>query len=345
MDQLIDVGLKVVLWFQWLGDWLAIPMRIFSFLGEETFFLILIPFVYWAVDTTMGIRMAIMLLTSQSLSHVLKMAFHTPRPYWVSLDINPRINETSFGLPSGHAFTATSVWGILAQTVKKLWVWIAAVVLILLVAISRLYNGVHFPQDTIAGFVFGAILLVVYMLLERPVKNWIVQQTRLTQILAAAGASLLLILLVLVTKFALSGYVIPEDWARKAGFFFLGEEFNPFALAGIFSTAGTLFGMLLGVILNPLWGGFYAGGESWKRFMRFLFGILGLLLIHYGLRAIFPSGETWYAYIFRYLRYGLDGFWVTGGAVWLFHVLGFIDERGLEKSKKKVHKAKKSYAS
>lgn len=345
MDRLIEVGLQVVIWFQWLGDWLAVPMRIFSFLGEEMFFLILVPIIYWAVDATLGIRMGIMLLTSQGLASFLKLAFHTPRPYWVNLDINARLSETSFGLPSGHAFTATSVWGALAHFFKKVWVWVAAVILILLVAISRLYNGVHFPQDVIAGFFFGALLLAIYLMLEQPAKRWIVQQNRFTQILAAFGFSLVLILLVVVTKFALSGWVIPDEWVRKANFFFPDAgKLDPLAIAGVFSSAGTLFGLFLGLILNPLWGGFYAGGEGWMKFMRVLFGLSGLLLIYYGLRAIPLTGEIWYAYIFRYFRYGVVGFWVTGGAPWLFRVLGFVDEREEEKTRKKVRKAKKSYA-
>lgn len=354
MDGLIPVGLEIVAWFQWtLGSWLQAPMRFFSFMGEEMFFLVLVPLIYWSVDTTLGIRMGIMLLTSQSLSHFFKLIFHTPRPFWVSGNINTGqlLFEDSFGLPSGHALTATSVWGALALSVKKVWLWIVVVVLVLLIGISRMYFGVHFPQDIVAGLIFGALLLVTYFLLEKPVKNWVTKQTRLVQILSAFGFSLVMIALVVTAQLILtgSGYEVLNSWKTQASNFFPNEDpINPLQLAGVFANAGTLFGLFLGLILNPLWGGFWAGGEVWMRFMRFLFGITGLLLIYFGLRSIInalvPVDEIWYAYIIKYLQYGIIGFWVTGGAVWLFKILGFIDQKGIEKSKKKTHKAKKSYA-
>ena len=44
----------------------------------------------------------------------------------------------------------------------------------------------------------------------------------------------------------------------------------------------------------------------------------GVLIIRSGLKFIFPEGETALAYFYLYLRYSLIGFWVTGGAPWVF---------------------------
>ena len=52
--------------------------------------------------------------------------------------------------------------------------------------------------------------------------------------------------------------------------------------------------------------------------MRFLLGVAGVLIIRYGLKSIFPGGETALAYFFGYLRYTVIGFWVTGAAPWIF---------------------------
>ena len=52
--------------------------------------------------------------------------------------------------------------------------------------------------------------------------------------------------------------------------------------------------------------------------MRFLLGVVGVLIIRYGLKFVFPDGDTVPAYFFRYLRYAVIGFWVTGGAPWAF---------------------------
>ena len=49
-----------------------------------------------------------------------------------------------------------------------------------------------------------------------------------------------------------------------------------------------------------------------------LAGAAGVLIIRYGLKFIFPTGETFLAYLFRFIRYLLIGFWITGGAPWCF---------------------------
>ena len=52
--------------------------------------------------------------------------------------------------------------------------------------------------------------------------------------------------------------------------------------------------------------------------MRYLVGVAGVLIIYYGLKIIFPEGESILAYLLRYLRYTLIGFWVSAGAPWIF---------------------------
>ena len=50
MDGILNSGIPVILWFQSLGDWLLGPMKIFSFLGTEDFYLLVLPLVYWGYD-------------------------------------------------------------------------------------------------------------------------------------------------------------------------------------------------------------------------------------------------------------------------------------------------------
>jgi hypothetical protein len=47
-------------------------------------------------------------------------------------------------------------------------------------------------------------------------------------------------------------------------------------------------------------------------------GLAGILILYIGLRAIFPRGETFAAYVLRYVRFALIGFWISGGAPWFF---------------------------
>ncbi len=61
--------------------------------------------------------------------------------------------------------------------------------------------------------------------------------------------------------------------------------------------------------------------------MRYLLGVAGVLIIRYGLKFIFPDGETVLAYFLRYLRYTLIGFWVAGGAPWTFIRLKLAEKK------------------
>ena len=59
----------------------------------------------------------------------------------------------------------------------------------------------------------------------------------------------------------------------------------------------------------------------WQRAVRYLVGLVGVLVFYLGLKAVLPAdGEPLYL-VFRYLRYGLVGLWVGLGAPWCFFKL------------------------
>ena len=89
-------------------------------------------------------------------------------------------------------------------------------------------------------------------------------------------------------------------------------------LSDVATVAGLFFGMLVGVVWMAGQGGFEPKGLWWKPVLRYLLGIAIVLFIRSGLKIIFPSGENALAYFFGYLRYMVIGFWVTGGAPWIF---------------------------
>jgi hypothetical protein len=50
------------------------------------------------------------------------------------------------------------VWGYLASSFRRPWLWVAAGLLLIFIPLSRIYLGVHFPTDLLGGYVLGAIL-------------------------------------------------------------------------------------------------------------------------------------------------------------------------------------------
>jgi len=85
-----------------------------------------------------------------------------------------------------------------------------------------------------------------------------------------------------------------------------------------FTSAGTFFGMAVGLAWSNSRGGFQASGPVWMRALRYVIGLVGVLVLWMGLGAVFPRGDGLLVYSLRFLRYTLVGWWVTGGGPWVF---------------------------
>jgi hypothetical protein len=59
MEFLIQTGVTWIIAIQSLGDWLEGPMKFFSFLGLEDFFFLILPLIYWSVDSRLGLQSAV----------------------------------------------------------------------------------------------------------------------------------------------------------------------------------------------------------------------------------------------------------------------------------------------
>jgi hypothetical protein len=227
--------------------------------------------------------------------------------------------ETTFGIPSGHAQNSAAIWGIMAagaQTIGRRWAWVAAFVLAFLIGFSRLYLGMHFLQDIVLGWLLGLILLVLFLKFWDPVAAWLKKQTPLIQVWIAFGVSLLMIAVGMLFVLPLNAYVFPAEWTANA--LRVGPVPDPVSIEGIFTSAGSLFGLAAGVAWIVARGGYEATGPLEKRALRYVVGLVGIVILWFGLGQVFPDGETVIPLLLRYLRYSLVGFWVTAGAPWLF---------------------------
>jgi membrane-associated phospholipid phosphatase len=303
---------------QGLGIWLLAPMQFFSLLGTEHYYLFIAPALLWCLDARLGLRIGLGLAISSSVNSILKLVFHAPRPYWVNERVLPLAAETSFGIPSGHAQNAVVVWGLLAAWIKKTWAWIVAVLLMLLIGTSRLYLGVHFLGDVVAGWLVGTLILLAILRLERPILVWLARFPVRGQILIALLASLALILLGLLARQMLSDWIVPESWVTMAARAPDAEMIEPLRIAGIVSQSGVFFGLAMGGILLKQRGWLDVRGPASQRVLRYVVGLVGVLAIYTLLGAIFPSGEALIPYLLRYLRYALIGLWIAYLAPWLF---------------------------
>lgn len=325
MQTLIEIGVAFIIALQGLGDWLIAPMRFFSYLGTQEFFLLVLPLIYWSVDSALGLRVGFILMTSEMLNYVGKLAFAGPRPYWVSSHVRGLWPEATFGIPSGHAQHAVSVWGVIAAYFKKTWVWVAAILLIFFIGFSRLYLGAHFPHDVIVGWLFGTLVLWAFMRFWNPVQNWVIKKTLKQQILISFIVSLMFIFIGFGMVTLRSDYQVSKEWVNNALLPKDAEMPAPVDANSPFTSAGVLFGMAAGAAWIESLGGYNAAGSLQKRALRYAVGLIGILILYVGLGEIFPRGDGFIFYLLRYIRYTLVGAWVSGGAPWVFMRFNLAD--------------------
>jgi membrane-associated phospholipid phosphatase len=320
MDNLLNSGLQIILWLQSLGAWLSPIMKLFTFLGNEQFYLLVAPAILWCIDAPLGLRMGLFLMINGMVNAALKVAFHGPRPYWYSSNVKVLGSaENSFGVPSGHSQNGVVVWGTLADRIKHRAGWIITIIVIFLIGISRIYLAVHFPHDVLLGWLFGAVMLWILFRFERPVLNWIRQYQTGIQLLIIFLFSLFLILIVLIAQLSLSGWSLPMDWVNNAHLAFPNEpEINPLSYHNFLSATGAFFGLAAGWIWISKLGGFSTNGPWLNLILRYILGLIGVLVLYLGLGSLFPDSETFISYSIRYIRYALIGFWISGFAPWLF---------------------------
>lgn len=300
-----------LLWIAWLQQHSALTqiMKWFTFLGNEEFFLLMIPFVYLCIDARLGIRVGLIVLFGDALNTLLKLCFHLPRPYWVQPGLQIG-HDTSYGLPSSHAQNAASVWLFLARVVRSTWAWVAAILLILLISLSRVFLGVHFFTDIIGGWLIGILFLLFFLRLEPALRRWFAGLTFWSQVATICVGTAVLIICGFAVRAAVAGTPDPAAWAQ------FSEEAR--GLEALMSRAGGLFGLGIGVILARRSARFDARGPVPLRLARFLIGVLGLLILWIGLGKLFPREPETVGLIFRFIRYALMTWWVAFMAPWLF---------------------------
>jgi len=305
-QQLLDLSIELTFWLQGLGDWLNPVMQFFTFLGNEEFYLFVLPVILWVVDYNMGARLGILLMLCTNLNEIVKMAVRQPRPYWVDPELASVASPSpGYGLPSGHTQNSLAVFVVIFT--------------VLMIGLSRIYTGEHFLTDVLGGLLVGGLFLWAYLRLEKPVSEWVSKRSDPVKILSAFVISLTLILLVILVSSIPPDYQIPQEWLTNAHAAFPEEEIDPFTLETIITGTGAFFGLAVGIVWTHAGGGFAANrGAWWQRLLRFVVGLVGVLVFWMGLGQVFPDNGDLISFVLRYVRYTLVGLWMAGGSIWVF---------------------------
>lgn len=163
-DPLVLIDADVNKWFYYktspsLTEFMLLISDLASFSTMIILYLILVLLLTWKrlwYDLTF---LSLSIPGGMLLNHLMKVAFHRPRPsfhlfYSSSLD---------YSFPSGHAMNATILYGMIAilalHSIKR-WHWkvfvvLLGILLVILVSLSRVYLGYHYPSDTLAAVAIG----------------------------------------------------------------------------------------------------------------------------------------------------------------------------------------------
>ena len=168
MEFLINIAEACMPFLYFLRD-IGNPVFDFFFelithIGEETVFLVISIVFFWCVNKREGYYILLSGLFGTLINQWAKLACRVPRPWDLVDDFPPIGNSmkeaTGYSFPSGHTQNVSTTFGAIAAYNRRRWVTVVCIVIIALVAFSRMYLGVHTPLDVGVSLLVGLIVIV-----------------------------------------------------------------------------------------------------------------------------------------------------------------------------------------
>ena len=274
---------------------------IFSFIthgGEELVFLVVAILFFWCINKREGYYILTVGLVGTVINQAAKLTFRIDRP-WVkdpSFTVvgDAKVEAGGYSFPSGHTQNATGTFGSIARFTKSLPVRIISIALIVLIAFSRMYLGVHTPLDVGVSLIIGALL--VFLL--HPIFESEEHFHKFMPYVVAASAVLAIGLLLFV-------FLLPTEGIDEENLY-----------SGM-KNAATLFGCTVGLVpvyfIDRKYINFRTDGKWYAQILKLSIGLAVILLIKSGLSAPLVAlfGNEFVARGVRYLLIVL-----FAGCVW-----------------------------
>ncbi len=272
----------------WVQSFLLLVNNLFSLFGEEVISIAVMGLIYWGIDKEKGKRIGFIIITSLLANDVLKNLVCRVRPYHTLSGVELLRDVDGYAFPSGHSSNAGALYPAIAYEFREKhckWLTTAAIVLPVLVALSRNYLGAHWPTDVVAGLLQGLLILVVMEFLYSRIKN-----------------QKLLYLAVLITAFL--------------GLFFVYSE-------NYYTVFGILLGFVAAAYFEERFIQFENTRKKCFIVLRTIGGCLLFVVLNAVFKAIFQDffdPGTYGDYIMRTLRYGLSTFVILAVYPFLFRL-------------------------
>lgn len=287
---MIELFQAIQSWHSPLFDSLFISL---SFLGSAPFYALFLAFLFWNVDKRFGFRLAVLFLFSMTFNSWLKEILQFKRPIGQEGIRSIYISSaTGYSFPSGHSQGAATFYSYLWMKVSHpLWK-IFGILMILGIGFSRLYLGVHWPGDVLAGWALGFVIVWGFNQIEQRIFK------------LPFSLSVKLALSLFLPLLAVSIY--PSKDGLQLGGFVLGFT-NGYFLEDHYLD--------------------YQGRTHWRHSLYKTTVALSVLLAYFLL--LRPLTHQWIGF---YLPvYATAGLWTSFGAPYLFRRLGWEGAQNLPK--------------
>ncbi len=271
--------------------------------GEETVFMAIGMIVFWCVNKYKGYYLLCVGFIGTVINQFLKILCRVPRP-WVK-DPNFTIVESAreaasgYSFPSGHTQTAVGLFGGIARMSKSTALRVGMIVLAALVALSRMYLGVHTPADVLVSLGIATLLvLAAYPLFKKAERSPKVMYAILFTFL---GVMIAYVCFVMLFPFPEEVYHVDAVHnlisARKNGFTLLG----------------CALGLLATYTVDLKWTRFDTRAVWWAQILKVVGGLALVVavksLLKSPLEALFVN-----EFVARSVRYFLMV--IVGGVLW-----------------------------
>lgn len=276
------------------GDWIAPIMTFFTYLGYPQAFMVIVAVIYWSVDRKMGLRLAIFLPVVSSVNSILKQAFHAPRPYWLDPGIKAIHVSNGFGMPSGHA-QASIAWIYTGSFIKRGWFWVIAVVMVLLIGISRVYLGAHFPSQVVAGWLTGIMVGWIFIRFESGILSWLSGIKFKYQLFMVTGIAAAGLLLGGLFVLLLRDWEMPAQWIMNSLDDLAGRDesiLTSIGMGGLAGNTGSFLGVALGALFLQRNGVYEVNQVWWKRILGSITGLIVFLALYALFMATAPDQDN-----------------------------------------------------
>lgn len=256
-----------------------------TILAEQYVLIVILAFFYFVYNKKLGEIIAYSIFLSLNANNAIKGIVQAPRPFQVDDDIivHREHTATGYSFPSGHTQAGAVFYTSIGKIFKNKVLWVFIGIIIFLIALSRLYLGVHFPKDVIVSIILG----VGFAFLASFLYSKFAQTFKGKALLFGITA---LIFLPFV-------------------FIFYRNTYADMAIYRDFYTGYALFlGCIGGILIENKYVNFDCLGKLKIRLIRFGLALIVFLILQFGLKMVFPDENIF----FDMIRYFLTSFVTLG---------------------------------